>query len=68
MLEPHVIVVAAHLLEDLVADGALKVAANCHVQRAHVAPRVIAVCEALAALDAAHHPVRFQRQLGSNRI
>jgi hypothetical protein len=71
VLEPHMIVKAAHLLKDLVAEGALEHATGRHVQCADVAARVIIVGEGLTALQAAHNTafsLVCRAQLGTNRV
>jgi len=68
MLEPHVIIKAAHFLEGLVAMVALEDAPHLHVNGAHVTPRIVAVCEVLSAFNTAHGPVRLHEQLGADFI
>lgn len=57
VLEPHVVIKTAHLLEDLVAVGAGKERAHLHVDGSHVAACVVIVGEALAAFAAADAPL-----------
>ncbi len=61
MLESHVIVETANLLEGLVAVVAGKDAAHLHVESAHMAPRIVAVCEVFSTLHAAHSAVRLHQ-------
>ena len=61
MLEPHVIVETANLLEGLVAVVAGKDAAHLHVDGAHVAPCIVAVREVFSTLHAAHSAVRLHQ-------
>ncbi len=61
MLEPHVIVETANLLEGLVAVVAGEDAADLHVEGAHVAPRIVAICEVFSAFHAAHSAVRLHQ-------
>ena len=68
MLEPHVIVKTAHPLKRFVAERTREKAARLHVEGAHVAARVVAVGEALAALPAPYSPLRPHYQLGPNGI